>query len=98
MSQATNMANGLAHLDAGEQADGNAVVTTVQQLAGAIGTAFVSSIVAAAQLVRPDDVAAATAAGTRNAFILLLVFALVEAGCVAAIVGITRRRGEFGRR
>lgn len=98
MSQATNMANGLAHLDAGEQADGNAVVTTVQQLAGAIGTAFVSSIVAAAQLARPDDVAAATATGTRNAFILLLVFALVEAGCVAAIVGIMRRRGESGRR
>src|SRR5699024_4367350 len=44
-SVGNSMTNGLSHLSAKRNADGNAVINTLQQLAGAIGTSVVSSIV-----------------------------------------------------
>ena len=87
-----NMTNGLAHLPIEHNPDGNAIVNTVQQLAGAIGTVFVSTIVASAQAIDPAHMANATAAGTQQAFLLVVVFAAAEAVCAALIFGAFKNR------
>lgn len=87
-----NMTNGLAHLPIEHNPDGNAIVNTAQQLAGAIGTVFVSTIVASAQAIDPAHMANATAAGTQQAFLLVVVFAAAEAVCAALIFGAFKNR------
>lgn len=78
------MTNGLAHLEPVLAADGNAVTNTLQQLAGAVGTTLVSTIVASAQL-GATDMAAATAAGTASAFMLTAAFCVASTICVGVI-------------
>ncbi len=69
---------GLTQLPKHLSADGNAVVNSFQQLAGAMGTAVASSIVAAQQLAAPaTKFSEATAAGSRNAFFLMAIMLLV---------------------
>ena len=80
------MTNGLRSLPDALNADGNAVFSTFQQLAGAIGTSVVSTIVAAAQQKYPDDMAAGTMCGTQNAFVLLLAMSAVMAFCAVMAV------------
>ena len=77
----TTMTNGLRQLPARLNADGNAVINTLQQLAGAMGTSVVTTIVASAQAKLPEDLATATMNGSRNSFILLTVFAVVMLCC-----------------
>ena len=55
------MTNGLKQLTPELNPDGNAVINTLQQLAGAIGTSIITTIVAASQAKLPDDLATATA-------------------------------------
>lgn len=88
----SNMTNGLAHLASGQNADGNAIINTMQQLAGAIGTVFVSTVVASAQAADPSHMAAATATGTQQAFLLVVAFAAAEAVCTAIIFGVFKNR------
>lgn len=78
------MTNGLAHLAPEVSADGNALINTLQQLAGAVGTTFVSTIVASAQ-VGATDLAAATATETANAFMLTAAFCAASTICVLII-------------
>ena len=69
---------GLSQLPKDLSADGNALVNSLQQLAGATGTAVVSTIVASTQLAAPaSHFAEATAKGSQDAFVLLagLLFA-----------------------
>lgn len=80
----TTMTNGLAHLEPAVAPDGNAVNNTLQQLAGAVGTTFVSTIVASAQAANPD-IAAATATGTQSAFVLVAAFGAALVACVFVI-------------
>ncbi|WP_032092390.1 DHA2 family efflux MFS transporter permease subunit [Necropsobacter rosorum] len=69
---------GLSKLPKELSADGNAVLNTLQQLAGAIGTAIVATLVASAQNATPQEqLAQATIDGSQNAFILLAVLALI---------------------
>ena len=69
---------GLSQLPKDLSADGNALVNSFQQLAGAMGTAVVSTIVAAQQLAAPAQLfAKATAQGSRNAFMLLAVLFVI---------------------
>ncbi len=73
-----SMTTSLSFLPADTKADGNAVINTLQQLAGAVGTSVSSAIVNAAQVgVAADGMAAATMAGTREAYVLLAVVAIV---------------------
>ncbi len=73
-----SMTTSLSFLPADTKADGNAVINTLQQLAGAVGTSVSSAIVNAAQLgVAADGMAAATMTGTREAYVLLAVVAIV---------------------
>lgn len=69
--------NGLQALPDELYADGNAVLTTLQQLFCAIGTVIASSIVAAAQLKTPDDIAVGTIAGSRTVFILFIFVSVI---------------------
>jgi DHA2 family lincomycin resistance protein-like MFS transporter len=80
------MTNGLRSLPNELNADGNAVFSTSQQLAGAIGTSVVSTIVAAAQQKQPGDMAAGTMTGTQNAFMLLLFLAVLMTVCACRAV------------
>lgn len=88
----TNMTNALSHLQPGQKADGNAIINTAQQLAGAIGTAIASTVVASAQAAMPSDLAQATEAGTQEAFMLLVGFAAVEAIAMLVIFGVLHNR------
>lgn len=88
----TNMTNALSHLQPEQKADGNATINTAQQLAGAIGTAIVSTVVAAAQDRVPSDLAQTTEIGTQEAFMLLIGFAVVEAAAMVMIFGVLRNR------
>lgn len=79
---ASSITFGLSCLPQDLSADGNALVNSFQQLAGAMGTAVVSSIVAASQLSAPADrFPEATAEGTRQAFLLLALLLLVAFVC-----------------
>lgn len=84
-STGNTMTNGLRQLPENLNADGNAVFTTLQQLAGAIGTSVVSTIVASVQAARPDDMALATMEGSRNAFYLLAVLAVAMMCCACGV-------------
>ena len=75
------MTHGLRHLPPQLSADGNAVLNTLQQLAGAVGTSVAASIVAAAQARMPDDLARGTLTGSQYAFFLLAALALIALGC-----------------
>ena len=80
------MTNGLRNLPGELNADGNAVFSTFQQLAGAMGTAVISTVVAAAQAKLPENMVAGTMNGTQSAFILLLVAAVVLVICACKAV------------
>ena len=71
------------------QPDGNAVCNTMQQLAGAVGTAVAAALVAAGQQTG-SDLSAGTSLGTAHAFLLLLVLALCQGAC---IVWALKKRG-----
>ncbi|MCP1772051.1 EmrB/QacA subfamily drug resistance transporter [Neisseria perflava] len=82
-----SMTYGLSQLPKEQSADGNAVVNTLQQLSGAVGTSVCAGIVAAAQNARPDDLAAATMTGSSHAFWLLAVLAVIGALSVWTALG-----------
>ena len=58
------------------KADGNAVINTLQQLSGAVGTSVVTALVNAAQTGAGDQ-ALATMAGSRAAYVLLAFVMLI---------------------
>ncbi|MDM8266395.1 DHA2 family efflux MFS transporter permease subunit [Limosilactobacillus pontis] len=66
----------LASLPQDKQTQGNAILNTLQQFAGSMGTSLVAMIVAKSQ-VGVGKTAAATALGTQHAFVLLLVFVVM---------------------
>lgn len=70
------MTTGLGLLAPERKADGNAIITTLQQLSGAMGTSIVTMVVNAAQ-ASSCDLAAATLVGTREAYLLLCVVVLI---------------------
>ena len=71
------MTNALTIIGPEETAQGNAILNTLQQFAGAMGTSIVSMIVAASQARLQVSQATATAIGTQHAFIVLITFAVL---------------------
>lgn len=71
-----SLTTALTFLPVETKPDGNAVVNTLQQLAGAIGTSVSSAIVNTAQ-VGATNMALATMAGTREAYVLLACVMIV---------------------
>lgn len=72
------MVAGLSALTAEFKADGNAVFNTLQQLAGAIGTAIVAAIISLPQTRFPDDIVASTNLGSAYALIFLLLLSVMQ--------------------
>lgn len=91
-SVGNSMTNGLSHLPPEKNPDGNAVINTLQQLAGAVGTAVVSTIVASAQTAMPDQLAEATRQGSTHAFWLLFALSIVMILCSAGAFLTARRQ------
>ena len=85
------MTNGLSYLAAKQKPDGNAIINTLQQLAGAIGTSVVSTIVAAAQSKTTETLASATETGSRHAFFLLAIFSLLMLCCSLFVFLLSRK-------
>ena len=73
------MTSGLRLVGPQNSAQGNAIMSTLQQFAGAMGTSVVSGIVASSQksLGKSLGRAAATAVGTQHAFLTLTVVGVV---------------------
>lgn len=90
-SVGTSMTNGLSYLAAKQKPDGNAIINTLQQLAGAIGTSVVSTIVAAAQSKTTETLASATETGSRHAFFLLAIFSLLMLCCSLFVFLLSRK-------
>lgn len=84
------MTSGQAQLHQEQTTDGNAIFNTLQQFAGALGTAVVSLIMALAQAGSTS--AHNTAIGSQHAFGFLLLLTLI--GDVAIFFGLRRRRDE----
>ena len=72
------MTNGQKQVTLEERADANAFFNTLQQFAGAVGTTIASLIVALSQTNSAISFSAATAKGSRNAFIVLLILAVIQ--------------------
>ncbi|MCH3922845.1 MFS transporter [Limosilactobacillus sp.] len=71
------MTSALKEVGPKDSAQGNAIMNTLQQFAGAMGTSVAATIVAASQANSHLSRATATAIGTQHAFILLTIFAVI---------------------
>ncbi len=88
---ASTITFGLSQLPQHLTADGNALVNSFQQLAGAMGTAVASTIVASSQLAAgASHFAQATAIGSRNAFVLLA--AMMAVALILTIIMTTKKK------
>lgn len=72
------MTNGQKQVTLEERADANAFFNTLQQFAGAVGTTVASLVVALSQSNTSISYSEATAKGSRNAFIVLLILAVIQ--------------------
>lgn len=71
------MTGALNTLQVKERTQGNAIMNTLQQFAGAMGTSLSATVVAQSQYHLHVGTAKATAIGTQHAFIMLLIFSLI---------------------
>lgn len=71
----------LRNLSATYTADGTAVINTLQQLFGAIGTAVASTVVSFGQAAHPEDLALGTQVGTQWSLYMIFVLAIVMFVC-----------------
>ena len=62
-------------------ADGTAVINTLQQLFGAVGTAVASTVVSFGQAAHPEDLALGTQIGTQWSLYMIFVLAIVMFLC-----------------
>lgn len=91
-SMGTIMTNGLSQLPERLNADGNAAMNTLLQLAGAVGTAVISTIVAAAQAAEPNNLAHATMLGSRHGFYVLTISAVIILCCSLRVFALTKKK------
>ncbi|WP_286136029.1 DHA2 family efflux MFS transporter permease subunit [Philodulcilactobacillus myokoensis] len=80
------MTNGLSYLPEKQNADGNAILTTLQQLAGAVGTSLVAAIVAQSQMAPGVNKALKTSIGSEHAFIFLLILVIIQSVVLFKVV------------
>ncbi|WP_205401878.1 MFS transporter [Streptococcus lutetiensis] len=80
------MTNGQKQVSLEERADANAIFNTLQQFAGAVGTTIASLIVALSQSDTSICYVEATARGSRNAFVILLILTVILLGILLRVV------------
>lgn len=71
----------LRNLPGDQYGDGTAVINTLQQLFGAIGTAVASTLITFGQAALPNDIAQGTANGTQTALYLNFVLGIIMVFC-----------------
>lgn len=86
------MTNSLSVLNAAQQTDGNAILNTLQQFAGAMGTSIVSAIIAMSQLSGHGSLARLTAIGSRNALLVLTLLVIVAIGMLIYAVNLGEKQ------
>jgi MFS family permease len=86
------MTNGLSQLAGRQHADGNAILTTLQQFAGATGTSIVAAIIAQSQTNTTLTTASATAQGSQHALIFLLVLLVLEFIALCKVVLFAKKK------
>lgn len=91
-SMGTIMTNGLSHLPEKLNADGNAAMNTLLQLAGAVGTAVISTIVATAQAAGQANLAHATMIGSKDGFYVLTACAVIIICCSLKVFALIKNR------
>lgn len=91
-SMGTIMTNGLSQLPEELNADGNAAMNTLLQLAGAVGTAVISTIVATAQAADPANIAHATMLSSRHGFFVLTVSAVLILCCSLKVFALIKNK------
>lgn len=91
-SMGTIMTNGLSQLPEELNADGNAAMNTLLQLAGAVGTAVISTIVASAQAAEPNNIAHATMLGSRHGFFVLTICAILILCCSLRVFSLLKKK------
>lgn len=91
-SMGTIMTNGLSQLPEELNADGNAAMNTLLQLAGAVGTAVISTIVATAQAAEPANIVHATMLGSRHGFFVLAVSAVLILCCSLKVFALIKNK------
>lgn len=94
----TSMTNGLRQLPQALGTDGNAVFTTIQQVAGALGTAVAAGVMAQAQATSGRDLAAATLLGAGRSYLLLIAVAILALACAALGFRTSRRSARHNNR
>ena len=93
-SMGTIMTNGLSQIPESLNADGNAAMNTLLQLAGAVGTAVISTIVASAQAAEPNSLAHATMIGSRHGFYVLTLSAVIILCCSLRVSALIRKQAN----
>lgn len=91
-SMGTIMTNGLSQLPEELNADGNAAMNTLLQLAGAVGTAVISTIVATAQAADPSNISHATMLGSRHGFYVLTISAVLILCCSLKVFALIKKK------
>lgn len=71
------MTSALNALPFDERTQGNAIMNTLRQFAGAMGTSLSATVVAQSQNHLRIGTVNATAIGTQHAFVMLLIFGLI---------------------
>lgn len=72
------MTNGLRQLTKEQQADGNAIIMTFQQFAGALGTSIIAAIISQNQSNKDLMLKEATIRGSQIGFLFLCILLLIE--------------------
>lgn len=72
------MTNGLKQLTDSQQANGNAIIMTFQQFAGASGTSIIASIISQSQSNQALNIAQSTINGSRMGFLFLIILFAIE--------------------
>ena len=80
MCMGSVMTDALKTISPRETTQGNAILNTLQQFAGAMGTSIVAMIVTNSQQHLKAGLAIATAVGTQHAFIVLTILCLIVWG------------------
>lgn len=89
-TMSTVITNGLSQIPSSENVDGNAVFNTLQQFAGALGTAVIAMVVALAQV--QTDYVHSTAVGAQHAFFVLLVLEIINIICIFTALHFSKQK------
>lgn len=99
MAFANTMTSGLNQVDAQLKADGNALFSTFQQLAGAVSTTILSVFLASAQAGHGEPgtatYRAATVVGAHNGYIFLTIVVICACLCMVHAFGYMKREGAL---